>query len=441
VPDYYDWDGREATPSQTTINPGATLRINSASIENAGPDTFDGVVNVNGGRLEVNAVPAWTLGPGGAMNLNSSGPAAVVDGATVEIRGAIDAVAGDNEILPAVVFQPSAAVTVNNPADTLKLSGPTAYYGGSYTGTGTIVQTGDAVVHEPTTVDVGTFDLDGAAEAAILSLDASLTLNVDQVDPADGAFDGTFDVATDEVTLTVNVPDRWVMNGLMNFAPPPSSRFRVAGGRMEHSGVVFSDGGSKTIFDADVFGPGVFTGTGEVVFNGSYNPGTSPGVGDFAGGVSFGDSAVLQIELGGQSSRQHDRLQVAGELALGGGLVISLIDGFEPEPGDEFDILDWGSLADPGFDNIVLPTPDSRKTWDLSQLYVHGVITVVSTRQLRLGRRPCPNRRSAPVNNTRTGGALFPLRNRRGIAQTPPLVTSPFATCQLPAVESIVLRS
>ena len=341
---YYDWDGNDDTPAHTTINPGITLQINAGSIENGGNDGFDGVVNVNGGRLELNGVTSWSLTAAAHMNMDSSGSAAILAGAPVQVFGQVDVVGLTNEFQSEVTFESTANVTLAQANSKLNLTGLTTYRGGQYTGLGQISQSANATVIEATTIDVGIFDMDGSAESASIYLYAPLTLNVDKVD-ADNVFDGTIRAYDDDVTLSVNTSSRWVMNGLISYKGQPGETFHVAGDPMENSGDVKVYSDNEVIFDVDVTGSGTFTGTGKVTFNGSYNPGASPGLGSFEGDVGFGDDASLMIELGGTRERNFDRLFVAGQMHLDGDLVVSLINGFTPQIGDHFLIVDSHGLS------------------------------------------------------------------------------------------------
>ena len=78
---------------------------------------------------------------------------------------------------------------------------------------------------------------------------------------------------------------------------------------------------------------------------------------------------ILSIELDALNDTA-DKLIVSGALTLGGVLDVSLLAG-ALEPGDTFDILDWGSLSG-SFDTINLP--EHAMAWDVSRLYETGEI-------------------------------------------------------------------
>ncbi len=94
-------------------------------------------------------------------------------------------------------------------------------------------------------------------------------------------------------------------------------------------------------FTDDVAGPGSYTGN--IAFSDSFSPGASPATVSFEN-VKFDASAPLLIELGGLlPGTEYDQVLISGVAMLDGPLVISLIDGFQPNPGDHFDILSYGS--------------------------------------------------------------------------------------------------
>ena len=72
---------------------------------------------------------------------------------------------------------------------------------------------------------------------------------------------------------------------------------------------------------------------------------------------------------------QFDQLRVSGQLTLGGTLNVSLINGFAPVAGNSFDILDWSVLSGT-FSSIQLPALAGGLSWNTSQLYVTGTLSV-----------------------------------------------------------------
>lgn len=77
-----------------------------------------------------------------------------------------------------------------------------------------------------------------------------------------------------------------------------------------------------------------------------------------SGNYHQGLNSTLEIEIGSRTS--YDQLSVGGYAwLLGGRMLVLLRDGFIPQPGDEFQVLRFGSLLSP-FGEMVLPELDNR---------------------------------------------------------------------------------
>jgi hypothetical protein len=82
------------------------------------------------------------------------------------------------------------------------------------------------------------------------------------------------------------------------------------------------------------------------------------------------------MELGGATAGgQYDQILATGSLALGGTLNVALINSFSPVAGNSFDLFDWGSISGT-FTTLSLPSLGSGLTWNTSQLYTTGVLSV-----------------------------------------------------------------
>jgi len=233
-----DWDGL-APFAATTIDPGVRLDIHADRIDTVASDGFDGSVHVNGGLLGVHTSGPWRLD--GAMHLaETSGEAAVVEGSSIIVYGSID-VSGRARIDASVDFQPSAAVACPAAAS-LALGGATAYRGGSYLGSGTIRQVGDAAILDDTDIDVGIFDWDGDETAATtVARGIVLRIRSDRIDPDDDTFDGTVNVASGG-GLVVDTADPWTLGGTMNLSSEPGELVTVAGSPMVVTGTIRHEG-------------------------------------------------------------------------------------------------------------------------------------------------------------------------------------------------------
>lgn len=118
---------------------------------------------------------------------------------------------------------------------------------------------------------------------------------------------------------------------------------------------------------------------GHVIIEGVLAPGDSPGCIDFGGNVTFNFTAVLEIEIGGTvPCSEHDRITVANTLTFNGPtLKLVLIDSFEPQYEDRFDVLDWGMLIGTfGIIDSSAATLSYPLVWDSSQLYLTGELVV-----------------------------------------------------------------
>jgi hypothetical protein len=146
-------------------------------------------------------------------------------------------------------------------------------------------------------------------------------------------------------------------------------------GNVTNNGTISIQSGRTAYFWNNVSGSGSFTGTGTAVFLASLSPGNSPAQVNFAGGATLGGGTALNMELGGNTvGTGYDKIDVEGQLSIGGVLSVSLINGFTPKAWSTFDLLDWGTLAG-AFSSINLPTL-ALGQWDTSKLYIDGTLSV-----------------------------------------------------------------
>jgi len=90
------------------------------------------------------------------------------------------------------------------------------------------------------------------------------------------------------------------------------------------------------------------------------------------------DGSEIKVKIGlVEEEGVHGQLQVSGSSELNGTLSIELVDGFIPEIGSEFKILDldFENIKD-NFSQLNIPEL-SEGQWDLTQLLIAGIITVV----------------------------------------------------------------
>jgi hypothetical protein len=151
-------------------------------------------------------------------------------------------------------------------------------------------------------------------------------------------------------------------------------------GNVTNNGSIGIQGGRSLYFYGNVSGSGSFTGAGTATFLAALSPGNSPAAVSFGGNADLTSVTALNIEIGGTTAgSQYDRLDVAGQLLLGGALNVSLINTFKPTVGNTFDILNWNSLNGTFSGGINLPALTGAVAWDTSALYTTGALSVVAT--------------------------------------------------------------
>jgi hypothetical protein len=142
------------------------------------------------------------------------------------------------------------------------------------------------------------------------------------------------------------------------------------------SGLFKVNSGSTATFFGTFSGLGITGNASDIHFEADISPGFSPASINMGGNVSFGAGSKLKIELGGTTpGTQYDQIHVGGNLSLDGALQVLLINNFTPSLGNTFDILDWGTKTGT-FSSISFPMLPAGLTWDSSQFYTTGIISV-----------------------------------------------------------------
>jgi hypothetical protein len=150
----------------------------------------------------------------------------------------------------------------------------------------------------------------------------------------------------------------------------------LSGGMLKATSIDNTNGGTFNMTGGTL---AVDTFTGNLAMTGgTLAPGNSPGLTSVFGDYSQDINSTLQMEIGGLlAGIEHDVLDVSGIMDLGGSLEVLLYGGFNPDAGDTFDILNWGSLTGM-FDFLVMPTLLGDLFWDTSSLYTTGELSVGS---------------------------------------------------------------
>ena len=145
--------------------------------------------------------------------------------------------------------------------------------------------------------------------------------------------------------------------------PAATATLNLTGGQLTTKALVKGDGGefhfTGGVLSAEAVGFDLVNNGGTIA------PGQSAGATMVAGDLML-NSGSLQIELGGlQPGSEFDVLDVLGAANLGGSLDVALIDGFNPQVGDFWQIVGAAGGVFDVFDAVNLPTLSEGKNWRL----------------------------------------------------------------------------
>jgi len=160
-----------------------------------------------------------------------------------------------------------------------------------------------------------------------------------------------------------------------------------AGGDMTVTGDL-ANSGILTVNDA-MLSAATITNTGTIRGRGDINgaitnnaggivaPGASPGI-LTVDAITFAGGSTLEIELGGLArGTEYDVLAANGTVTMQSGstLGVTLINGFVPQGGETFDIMEFAGVSGE-FGTLSLPVLGGGLSWDTSDLYTGGTILV-----------------------------------------------------------------
>jgi T5SS/PEP-CTERM-associated repeat protein len=136
-----------------------------------------------------------------------------------------------------------------------------------------------------------------------------------------------------------------------------------------------TDGGTVAAGSISVSGSSELAGAGTI-----HGPTTCSGtvrVGDPVGTLvvdgSFSSYGEMLIDLVGPGT--FDVLSVTGSAGVGGALTVTLLDGYVPQSGDSFEIINAGSLSG-AFDPVTLPELPPPLGWDVMYDYDADTVTL-----------------------------------------------------------------
>jgi hypothetical protein len=148
--------------------------------------------------------------------------------------------------------------------------------------------------------------------------------------------------------------------------------------RLINDGTVSGTGTAQRLtLMGDVAGIGSFS---NVEFTGTLSPG-NPTLGLMTGAMSgsnykFTQTSNLVMDIqGANPGFGYDLLFTTGQFIADGTLTLNLLNGFSPTLGQTFDMLDFTTLTGT-FDTLDLPLLDPGLTWNTSQLYTTGILSV-----------------------------------------------------------------
>jgi len=222
--------------------------------------------------------------------------------------------------------------------------------------------------------DAGTILVEGKM---FLGAGGSVTANQITV-TASGRFGDKSDAATAGFTSGTLVLGAMTYNPAVMFSVGDNSGSTPAIYNM--AGGVHSFGGGITIEESEgrLTGNGTIQGIGggntTLTVNGMLAPGNSVGTINLTGNLVSGANAVFNFEIASLSD--FDQLNITGTAAFDGTLNLTLLNGYMPNVGNSFALFEFASSS--GSFALNLAALDAGKLWDTSQLYSHGLLSVVA---------------------------------------------------------------
>jgi T5SS/PEP-CTERM-associated repeat protein len=278
-------------------------------------------------------------------------------------------------ISPGGLVNNSNSVTLTGPGSLWSNSG-SLYVG--YSGSGNSLTIGNNGA-----VTVGGNAYVGYMDGAINNQN-QINLNGGSLTVTNAAGTATLDVLRGALTLssgTVTADRFYATNGASSVIAFNGGTLNTAGSAVSN-GVAFTVGngvdaailnlraGTHTFSDGlTLSASGQLTGAGTISGNvtsgGTIAPGASPGTLNITGDLTLLDTATLDMELRGTSTNEFDRILVSSSFTADGILNVMLIDGFLPQPGDQFDLFNYASVSG-SFDSMNLPF--GVGSWDTTHL-------------------------------------------------------------------------
>lgn len=136
----------------------------------------------------------------------------------------------------------------------------------------------------------------------------------------------------------------------------------------------------KVISPSQLTNRGILKGIGKILGSlsntGTFSPGNSAGTFTITGDYTAQSTAAHDMEIASTSS--YDIITVSGAATLNGTLNVSLLNGFVPNIGDQFTLMNYGSKTGT-FSTINLPTLPAGRFWHLTYNPTTIVLEVLSS--------------------------------------------------------------
>jgi hypothetical protein len=192
---------------------------------------------------------------------------------------------------------------------------------------------------------------------------------------------GNFFKNTPETTTTMNVS--FSNDGLVQ-VNAGSLVFPLGMDNGENTTINLNGGtlnpGDELILESgdSLIGSGILSAN--LVNGGTVSPGTSPGIITVDGDYTQQTDGTLEIQLGGTTAGTgYDQLVVTGAATMNGTLTVSLLDGFMPELGDTFFIVNHLTSGTGNFTEENLPVLPGGLMFEIDYADPGVTLTVVST--------------------------------------------------------------
>jgi T5SS/PEP-CTERM-associated repeat protein len=384
-----------ALGAASTLSVTNQLTINGATNVSAGGQirSATGDIGKNSGANATLLIDGsnskWTIG--GKLSVGSSGGAG-----TLHLTNGAQLTTGDVSLGTSLATMPSNGTAMIDGAGTKWTIADGSFLSIGDDSAGSVSITGGGMVSGNAIVNVGGQGVPGFHDAVgALTIDGSgsaLNLGAGTLIVGDGNDStGTLSCTNGAQISTAEGHIGWHAgsNGFATIDGAGTQWSDMADIRIGEGGpgtLVISNGamvsvGSSINQSLSVDAHGTLKGNGKV--NGSVS-----NTGIVAPGVSLGpltitngnytqtNGGTLQIEIGGTTAgSQYDQLLISGTATLNGTLAVSLTGNFLPGAGDSFNILDWSTLVG-GFASLQLPALVGGVTWNTSQLYSTGTLSV-----------------------------------------------------------------